>query len=67
MYGFEQILEKIMYTSVNPQFYYMKMGFMGGQNYIGMFSWWLFAQISGLVCRAGGIKMILYISKHENI
>ena len=24
-----------------PQFYYIKVGFTGGQNYIGMFSWWL--------------------------
>ena len=23
-----------------PQFYYIKVGFKGGQNYIGMFSWW---------------------------
>ena len=23
-----------------PQFYYIKMGFKGGQNYIGVFSWW---------------------------
>ena len=23
-----------------PQFYYVKVGFKGGQNYIGMFSWW---------------------------
>ena len=23
-----------------PQFYYIKVGFEGGQNYIGMFSWW---------------------------
>ena len=23
-----------------PQFYYIKMCFKGGQNYIGMFSWW---------------------------
>ena len=22
-----------------PQFYYLKVGFKGGQNYIGMFSW----------------------------
>ena len=28
-----------MYTPVNP-FYYIKVGFKGGQNYIGMFSWW---------------------------
>ena len=24
-----------------PQFCYIKMGFKGGQNYIGVFSWWL--------------------------
>ena len=24
-----------------PQFYYIKVGFKGGQHYIGMFSWWL--------------------------
>ena len=24
-----------------PQFYYTKVGFKGGQNYIGKFSWWL--------------------------
>ena len=24
-----------------PQFYYIKVGFQGGQNYIGMFSWWV--------------------------
>ena len=29
-----------MYTPVNPSFYYVKEGFKGGQNYIGMFSWW---------------------------
>ena len=23
-----------------PQFYYNKVGFKGGQNYTGMFSWW---------------------------
>ena len=23
-----------------PQFYYIKVGFKGGQNFIGMFSWW---------------------------
>ena len=23
-----------------PQFYYIKVAFTGGQNYIGMFSWW---------------------------
>ena len=23
-----------------PQFYYIKGGFKGGQNYTGMFSWW---------------------------
>ena len=23
-----------------PQFYYIKVGFKGGQNYIGVFSWW---------------------------
>ena len=23
-----------------PQFYYIKVGLKGGQNYIGMFSWW---------------------------
>ena len=23
-----------------PQFYYVKEGFEGGQNYIGVFSWW---------------------------
>ena len=26
-----------------PQFYYIKVGFKGGQTYIGMFSWWLVA------------------------
>ena len=30
-----------MYTPCKPQFYYIKVGFKGGQNYIGMFSWWL--------------------------
>ena len=29
-----------MYTHFKPQFYYIKVGFKGGQNYIGMFSWW---------------------------
>ena len=24
-----------------PQFYYINQGFKGGQNYIGMFSWWI--------------------------
>ena len=24
-----------------PQFYYIKVGLKGGQNYIGMFSWWM--------------------------
>ena len=24
-----------------PQFYYIKVEFKGGQNYIGMFSWWI--------------------------
>ena len=24
-----------------PQFYYVELGFKGGQNYIGMFSWWM--------------------------
>ena len=29
-----------MYTPVNQtQFYYIKMGIKGGQNYIGVFSW----------------------------
>ena len=27
-----------------PQFYYIKVGFNGGQNYISMFSWWTDAQ-----------------------
>ena len=27
-----------------PQFYYIKVGFKGGQNYIGMFSWWIIKQ-----------------------
>ena len=26
-----------------PQFYYIKVGFKGGQNYIGVFSWWIVA------------------------
>ena len=29
---------KIMYTPVNPSFYYIKVGFKTGQNYIGVFS-----------------------------
>ena len=33
-------LRKLMYTPVNPSFFYMKVGFKGeGQNYIGMFLW----------------------------
>ena len=27
------------------QFYYIKVGFKGGQNYIGVFSWWLFESL----------------------
>ena len=34
-------IRKIMYTPVNPSFFfYIKVGFKGGQIYIGMFSWW---------------------------
>ena len=32
-------IRKIMYTPVNPILLY-KSGVQGGQNYIGMFSWW---------------------------
>ena len=28
-----------------PQFFYIKMGFKGGQNYIGMFLWWKWARV----------------------
>ena len=30
-----------------PQFYYVKVGFKGGQNYIGMFSWWFLKVLLG--------------------
>ena len=33
-------IRKIMYTPVNPGLLY-KSGVQGGQNYIGMFSWWI--------------------------
>ena len=31
--------KKINVYPCKPQFYYIKVGFKGGQNYIGMFSW----------------------------
>ena len=33
--------EKNKVYPCKPQFYYIKVGFRGGQNYIGMFSWWV--------------------------
>ena len=33
--------KKIYVYPCKPQFYYIKVGFKGGQNYIGMFSWWV--------------------------
>ena len=46
-----------------PQFYYIKVGFKGGQNFIGMFSWWeaqlslstaiVFGNNMMVVCRGG--------------
>ena len=43
-----------------PQFYYINVGFKGGQNYIGMFSWWFhmfedtfsfwYGPVSGVPC-----------------
>ena len=36
-------IRKIIYTPVNPCFLY-KSGVEGGQNYIGMFSWWVQTQ-----------------------
>ena len=32
-------IRKIMYTPCKPHFYYIKVGFKGGQFYIGVFSW----------------------------
>ena len=32
--------KKINVYPCKPQFYYIKVGFKGGQNYQGVFSWW---------------------------
>ena len=32
-----------------PQFYYIKVRFKGGQNYMGVFSWWMIASIECLI------------------
>ena len=38
--------KKIMYTPPNPSFTIQKVGFKGGQNYIGVFSLWLKVGVS---------------------
>ena len=37
---YQQHMLYAVIRKLKPQFYYIKMGFKGGQNYIGMFSWW---------------------------
>ena len=47
-------IRKIMYTPVNPFFYYIKVGFKG-QNNIGMFSWCFLTQELRYFCSVYGI------------
>ena len=41
-----------------PQFYYIKVGFKGGQNYIGMFSWWEGSTPSSTPWLTGYVKQL---------
>ena len=42
-----------------PQFYYIKVGFKGGQYYIGMFSWWVLTSTHNL-CFWAEKRKIMY-------
>ena len=48
-----------MYIPVNPQFYYIKVGLREGQNYIGMFSWWMGTQQMTAYIYGGTRKQII--------
>ena len=51
--------KKIMYTPVNPSLLY-ESGVLGGQNYIGMFSWWNRGRVPiSLLCWYPGICLFM--------